>query len=299
MNVGLVTSWDVRCGIAEYAANLISSCSGITPIPLQQYSYGIACQYDVVHLNHEAGLFRCFPSGDLHHLRRDGKKLVLTLHNTGEGLNRNSFTDLFDRVLVHEKTQDSGNFVYMPHGIPEVPVSENHGKKASIGIAGFPFPWKGFHPTALVANKYGLGCLAIMPKSDHVDTGPMEKVVRESNHLAEVLTDWMPASEVVRRLSECLLLAFPYGGGLSGISGAVRLGLAAKRPIVLSRCRQFRDLFDYEDEIYFADEGLEQAVAQVLSDLENGIAKIPNCLLDDMAWSKVGQMHRQVYESLA
>ena len=296
MRVGLVTSWGVRCGIAEYALHLTASCPDVFPLPLQEYSLSSAWAFDVVHLNYEAGLFRCFPTGDLYQLRAAGKKLVLTLHNSTEGVNRSSFTDLFDRVIVHEHTRDSGNFVHIPMGIPASPLARKI--DPYVGIAGFPFNWKGFHPTAMAAYKFGLGCLAIMPESSHVDTAPMQKVVMESNYLSKVITTWLPESKVIEELAACLFLAFPYEGGNSGISGAVRMGLAARRPIILSRCRQFRDLFAYEDEIYFADAGLWETMAQVLSDLEQAKAKVPARVLEDMAWSKVGEMHHQVYESL-
>lgn len=297
IRVALVTSWNTRCGIAEYAINLVSSTVGVRHEIIPEFSQVVSRsqESEIVVLNCELGLFRTFPWHDLKTLRSQGKKILMILHNTTAGNNRSPLTDLCDAVVVHEETTDG--FWHIPHGVPEFSRWPSSYKKC-LGMAGFPFNWKGFHPAAQAAAMVGLGFKAIMPRSDHVDVEPMVKVVKETVPDAEIITDYLPEHEVIRQLAECMIVAFPYMGGATGISGAVRMGIAAQRPLVVTRDRQFRDLFKYEDEIYFVQDSLAETVKQAYNDFEMGCESIPCKVYEETRWSKVGEMYVDVYRRL-
>jgi hypothetical protein len=59
----------------------------------------------------------------------------------------------------------------------------------------------------------------------------------------QVQAGWMGSSNLIRTLSACDATAFLYSTGNSGTSAAIRLGIAAERPVIAATgCRQFRDL---------------------------------------------------------
>jgi glycosyltransferase involved in cell wall biosynthesis len=252
---------------------------------------------DILHVNYEPGLMPMVVDWKVQAWKAMGKRkpAVLTLHTSREGDNRSAFTYAFDRVVVHEKTTDG--FTQIPMGVPEYP-NLPYVKIFSAGTAGFPFPWKGFHALAQALPEYKL--LFVGPESGHVDTFAMKSVIERDNKNAVYLTRWMDGQAVSHQLATCECSVFFYEGGNYGISGAVRMGLAAGRPVLLTRNRQFRDLFDYEDELYFIPlhssvVDIRKAVQQVLEDKH---PKKPKRILEDMGWSKVGQQYKALYDSL-
>lgn len=297
MRVALVTTWNERCGIAEYAKNLVQHVTGVDfkivarPGSISEINAQCA-DCDIVHINYEPGLFGFVSPTDVGSLRGQGKYTVLTLHTSHAGDNRTPFTVMFDKVVVPEKTTEG--FVCIPHGMPDAPELSSHVDADLIGTCGFPFPWKGFHQVAMAAELLHKRALVIAPESGHANTEAMRQVVMQSNPSAIYVTGWATEAQIAFSLSTCAVTVFAYQGGNYGISGAVRMGLAAGRPIVLTRNRQFSDLYDYEDEIEFIDSPSPEAVAEgVQRVLTNG--KRPKKVLADMSWSRCAELYRKVY----
>jgi hypothetical protein len=316
MKIALFTSGDERCGIAEYGKNLQNSIQQLKPdIEWLNYYHnnpdisspvGRFKETDIVVINYEPGLFTWLTASTIRGWKSYGKKMVLILHTSHEGDNRTEFTNTFDRVIVHEKTQDG--FTYIPMGITDIDFEESNKSgnicdfiridTIRIGTAGFPFNWKGFHPLAIACQRFGFQFRCIMPESRHVDIEPMRKVILEANPSAEIITDWLPEREVIQKLHDCHVNVFAYEGGNLGISGAVRLGIAAKRPLVISKCRQFRDLIeDYSDEVIILEEysveGIIAAIGKAI-----GSKRIPDRIIRDMNWKVVGEKYVQVFKEL-
>lgn len=299
MRVLLVTTWGERCGIAEYARELANHCTEIefriSPRPWASVQIvKDAADCDIAHLNYEPGLMGHLDAGFVHMLRQMGKKTVLTLHTSQAGDNRTAFTTAFHRTIVHEKTEEG--FTFIPMGIPEF-ESPYVGTIDALGTCGFPFPWKGFHQVAQAAQLLGKTCIVIGPDSKHWDTWAMKEVVKQACPTATYVTEWLESKEVIQRLSVCACNVFAYQGGNYGISGAVRMGLATGRPIVLSRCRQFRDLFEYDDEIGFAEDCSPEAIGRAVQEtLASG--KRPKRVLKDMSWRRSSDLYKQVYKEI-
>ena len=253
---------------------------------------------DIVHLNYEAGLFApVFSSDTFLRLQQAGYKTVMTLHTSHDGNNERTGKILgFDKVVVHEKTQD--NCIQIPMGIPIERPRTTPSDTPTIGTFGFPFPWKGFTEVVLACRQLQMRALVIAPESPHADTYGMQKHLQSLYDDVEYMTGYMSQREIIDVLGTCRATAFAYHGGNYGISAACRLGLATGRPTVLSRSRQFRDLFDYEDELYFVNAG---NVGQLVQSLENALGpnnKRPKRLLKEMNWTKAGGMYRELYQSL-
>lgn len=299
MKVALVTTWGERCGIAEYAKELVASCPGVEfkiigrPWEITQVLRESA-SCSIVHFNYEPGLLGHIDAVQIAAMKAMGKKTVLTLHTSHDGDNRTPFTTAFDRTVVHEKTQEG--FTFIPNGIPD--FRPNYpGTLDALGTAGFPFPWKGFEEVAKAAQMLGKTAIVVAPDSRHWDTWSMKECVKKACPTATYVTEWLETKEVIERLAVCSCLVFAYQGGNYGISGAVRMGLATGRPVVLSRCRQFRDLFEYDDEIGFTRDCSAAAIVEAVQDtLATG--KRPKRVLQDMSWKRCGELYMNVYKDL-
>lgn len=302
ITVGLVTSWNEQCGIAQYAHNLTQSVPQdgilIDVIARDRWSTDAIMRTNnqIIHVNYEPGLFRWIQLHDLYQWRQAGKKIIFTWHTSQEHNNKNPMHQLIDRVVMHEKTTDPG-IIHIPQGIEEHDTSGQEVDYDLIGTAGFPFPWKGFPEVAEAARILGSKVLIIAPASPHYDTYLIEGAVRNRHPDPQYVTDWMDTGTVVKLLATCGVIVFAYHGGQYGISGAVRMGISAQRPLVLNRNRQFRDLFEYDDEIYFAPSPDPNQLADAIRIARCG-GNPPHRVLADMNWTKVGQMYRELYLSL-
>lgn len=301
MRVALITTWNERCGIAEYAKGLVQAMGHVNKDisfkvferPWNDLTPSALQDCDVVHLNYEPGLFQfIINTGTVESWKLFGKKTVLTLHTSHEGNNRSLFTNVFHRVVVHEKTTDG--FTHIPMGL--LPLHEDAYvpvEKDLVGTAGFPFPWKGFSEVADATARLGLRCLVIAPESRHWNTYEVQQDIKRRNPNSTYLTEWMEEATVKVALARCAVNVFAYGGGNSGISGAVRLGLASRRPIVISRCRQFRDLFEYPDEVTVIGSSLTEAIQSAIAEQET---RKPKRILEDMNWIECARKYEQVYK---
>src|SRR3954469_3108893 len=103
MKVGLLTTWEERCGIAEYARNLVHNATGVEFVILgrDQWSWPglldrlVQEEIEILHVNHEPGLFYWLDDSKVRAINSRGVKSVLTYHTSSESGNRTNFTHLF------------------------------------------------------------------------------------------------------------------------------------------------------------------------------------------------------------
>lgn len=303
--VALVTTWEHACGIAEYSKNLVQNCPGfdfrIISYPYDAASIRQRAQgCSLINFQYESGFLGIFSPGVMQSF---GMPAVLTLHDSFPSNNRGiyPFTNEADKVIVHEHTDDG--FVEIPQPIPQF-SDQWSASSTLVGTAGFPLSWKGFPELAraveLVRRETSqiTAVRFLAPVNPHCDTNVMERTVRQICGAVEYDKQWNTQDELIRKLSECRVVVYPYRDGKPGISSAVRMGLASRAQIVLTRCQQFKDLFGYEDEIEFCPIPPEprQIADAILRVLENG--KRPKWVLDDMNWGKAGKMYADVYKEV-
>ncbi len=110
-------------------------------------------------------------------------------------------------------------------------------------------------------------------------------------------------------LTGCDATAFCYACANSGTSGAIRLGLAARKPLIaFAGCRQFRDLsrFDWydppplplDDRIRwcYGFDSLPQVLEQIpLQRVDPGIVAIA----ERDSWVRQGQKYAVIFQGLA
>lgn len=273
----LVTSPNRECGIREYGRELIEATGGqaeITEFPephpsrlFDRLCCGEHCNWDVIHINHHAALHAAWGSSHLLALKELGFGVVVTQHDTFEEwsiMQERHYPDLreADCLVVHEPVRGlqqhiAASFLarggatvgYLPQPVPAHyptqpaplrPAGAGH-HRDTLGLFGFDFPWKGFDVAVQAAK---IAHWEVMLISPNITIERAEALSQLYPNGLQLIPYFAPAAEAVSLLSQCAATAFPYATGNSGTSGAVRLGLAARRPIILSPpsvCRQFRD----------------------------------------------------------
>jgi hypothetical protein len=199
------------------------------------------------------------------------------------------------------------NFRMIPHGLVDVPEVHydlfNHRETPTIGSAGFAFPSKRFDVVVKAARDLGGRSYLITPSHPSFDPRPMwEELKKIGGNSLLIEEAFMPQSQVVRLLATCSILVYcadePLGPGQSG---SVRMMAAARRPMVVRRCKKVETLYEYDDEIYFVDTftAVEQTIASVWTLLKlGGPVKLPNRMLKDLSFETTGKMFADLIEEL-
>jgi len=322
IRVGLVTNWQEACAVAEYANSLVTHVDDpevefkIITRPLTfERIMNEARDVDVLHFNVAWWLFDGITGDQWRAFRKRGKRVLITLHESYEPEIRSlgGLGPAADAIVVHEEPSDGlawpEGFYYIPQGIRLVeglPKWNRLDREAyKLGTLGFPFWWKNYRLTAKVARKLGLGFMFLMgkPKSDKVDLDAITQEILEIHPEAEIVTGWQPYDYMVRRLSECVATVFPYNEAakIYGVSAGVRMGMAAQRPIIVSKhAQQFKDLKKYPDEVYVTHSSkLEEAISLVLQDTKDRCERKPAELLKVMSWRACATKYVQIYKELA
>jgi hypothetical protein len=243
-----------RCGIAEHTTQLVTACRSAEHVIDDRWldpakainDWDHQLNPDVVHLNYHRGLHSRWTPGTVHAL---GYPTVITFHDTYEVQPDRLPWDLLNgpnvsAMVVHEPCdlQAHPKVHYLPQACPAdrgclAPALEFGRTRPVLGTLGFDFPWKNYDALATITAQVGWGLRIV---------GQVTEARRA--YLAElnpcIYTDgWVDTQMAVAALRECQATAFMYTCANSGTSGAIRLGVAAGRPLFAQHgCRQFRDL---------------------------------------------------------
>lgn len=240
MNVLLVTSDRPHCGIHEYGEMLQDAMWAQHP-PVSYITAGpnasLAVDFirswgaptiHVVHVNHHQAVHASWTPEHIYTIQAREIPVVVTHHDTFETLDilrerrYSMFAGVADHVVIHEPVEGLmgyNNVTYLRQPVlpPTQPIPA---APRTVGSIGFDFPWKGFDRLRRVAALNGWETRIIGG------------------------TDWIPRFLALEGLTGCDATAFLHQTGNSGTSGAIRLGIAARRPVIASPCRQFRDLLE-------------------------------------------------------
>lgn len=276
MKVLLVTS-EGACGIAEHSALLKAAVEAADPTieivanaealdPMEVSLHG----YDLVHLNYQAALHSRWRPDQIEYSRREFKiPFVLTYHDTGvpNSDQCKALHAVADAFVVHEPAEDLPGAIYWRQGVPAMQPRVVYGADASfrggalalpvqpnrdfcfkqysaqpvLGTVGFPFPWKNYDLLATVTAAAGWALVLLAPTATPAQVSSWQR----ANPYTLVRTDFVPREAVVAHLAGCDASAFLYTCANTGTSGAIRQGLAARKPVLAAPpgvCRQFRDL---------------------------------------------------------
>lgn len=302
--VGILTNQHPKCGNYLYAVELGNELSRWYAVSMDsEPDWFLKDGFDVVIVNwHPARV--TVTKQMVEKWKSKGKKVILILQNsfdTEMAIGEQDILNAVDAVVAHEPMKLTGVRVeYIPHGIPIVTELRTP-TEPRIGTAGFPFPWKRFDVVAEAAKRFGVKCRMIAPRHEFYDSKEfIEGIKGHLGGLAEVTEEWLPVDEVVRRLSECTVNIFWYESKVVedqlGQSGSVRMGIAARRPIIISQHRKLWTLFGYLDELYIAK--TEEQVYEYVAEILKGkmLEKRPERLLQEQGWPATAEKYHELIE---
>lgn len=165
-----------------------------------------------------------------------------------------------------------------------------------LGTAGFNFPWKNFDRLAQVTGEEGWAFLLCCNNATDEDEARWKVL----NHATLVVRGFLPTPTIVNYLAGCDATAWMYECANTGTSGAIRLGIAARKPVIaLQTCRQFRDLYNqspgsgltwveswksFRDELAHVYPGAWKPYVSLLARLDS--------------WTTLGRKYATLYRSL-
>jgi hypothetical protein len=311
--VAILSNLDEQCGNAQYGRILKSHLAQwFDVVMLNDAQWMHAGKPDVVIINwHPARVSTSV--AHVKSLQNAGAKVILILQNSyHDAIDVPECDILFaiDAVVAHEPITLringvlSSKMVFIPHGILEVPNLHNwNGSTVPMfGTAGFQFPWKRTDVVVSAAARCGVQARIFCPPYPGFDRNREIDKWHMMYKNVHVDRNWLSEGQVIQCLSEHVLNIFWFESqGMDdqwGQSGAVRLGIAAKRPTIISKHRKFRTLMPYQDELYVA-ESPEEVYAAAQEIVSNpSLAKRPDRLMKDMGWSRCAELYKGLIESL-
>ncbi len=268
LKVTLVSTWDIPCGISEHSAYLKAAIEAADPniqigIEVNLHPNAVLApripiweeRPDWMVLNYHAALHSQWHPEHVRHVQAQGSRVLVVYHDTGipnsdQCLALHAVADAF---IIHEPAQDLPGAIYLRQGIPDwatLPIyvckgdgrSLTGGRCPVVGTIGFPFSWKNYDLLLQGAALAGWGVLLIAPGAT------LEQQVHwhDLNPEIRVIPEFTPRNEAVALLSGCDATAFLYANANTGTSGAIRQGIATRKPVIataLGICRQFTDLY--------------------------------------------------------
>lgn len=313
MHVLLVTSWGTACGIAEHAAMLVDAVThadgdvNIAPCPELDPDAlpAVALRHvQILHLNYQAALHSRWTPEWIRHYQAAGKKVIVTYHDTGvpNSDQCRAIIDACDAAIVHEPFDDlpAEKTHYWRMGVvdPCPPRRLGRDPRPMLGTIGFPFGWKCYDKLCEMTAEAGWQLLLIAPGATAEDIARWS-ALQPNLH---VICSFIERQMAVSLLGGCDATAFTYVCHNTGQSGALLLGIAARKPLLaLSTCRQFRAL--YHDPM--ARLAIRWAVT--FEELTRELRALPATTREDEAmlalaeqesWRQVGEKYAQLYRSL-
>lgn len=271
LRVLLATSWGTPCGIAAHSELLIEYVrradqeiafdprgEALDPAWWFDASPSVRAlphrSYDLVHLNHHDALHSRWTPTHVKKLIDAGTPVVITFHDTLAQLDACPKLKMLAQtgasIIVHEPVEglDGQLCHYWRQGVPAAvkgPLLLEWGnpfymQQPILGTIGFNFPWKNYDRLAQLTASLGWGLLIVCPQVSATRLSEWRAV----NPAVQVVTGFVTDTTALMYLAACDATTFMYECANTGTSGAIRLGIAARKPVLaLQTCRQFRDLF--------------------------------------------------------
>lgn len=154
MKIALVTSWNVRCGIATYSQDLanalaqedvevyvvrLSRFGAKTPDLMVDTADRIPYdKVDLVHIQHEYGIFQGLEAPFFTSVRSHGKPIVTTMHAVGDWDKDTLISKASNKIVTHNMNCHDRFMhpsIVIPHGVISAEPTERKLAKTMLNIA--------------------------------------------------------------------------------------------------------------------------------------------------------------------
>jgi glycosyltransferase involved in cell wall biosynthesis len=292
-----------RCGVAQYAARLVSALRGIG-CPVAHSADPDLDGSALLHLQHEHSLLAPERVADVARRARErATPLVVTEHTVRpradewEGEVAALVAHSAESAALLRDRWPAARIAVIPHGCPTWFPPRKARRGRVIGTFGFLEPHKGLD--RLLAAVAALGDVELLlfgsTRAAWADDwfASLHLPVRV-RRVAEFLDE----GEIARRLAaEADVLVFPYAQPrFTAVSGAVRVGLASGVPVLTTPTTWFSDL----GHPTLQTDDLVTGIARLLDDtgLRTALVAAARAHCEENSWARVARRHVELYRAL-
>lgn len=327
LKIGIIVDYGEKCGIAEHTKYFLDKlkCNYKLYPPNTSYDNIISDNIDVVHIQHEFGLFNSDSLMDLiRNLKMKDVKVILDMHTVSNSLFTATVGELADKIIVHNPLAKTSS----PHSqktevVPlATPVSENLDKQQSRGryaISGYPviasFGFinrnKGLDETleavTQLREKYPQICFLLVG-SVHPRSKEHDYLSHLHNHAKNLGVNVFWKEEfypidIVHQILSCADLNCLYYRNVSVLSGSgpARICLASHRPLIVSDVPTFAE---FQDAVVRVEGGniskLADAMRQLLEnqDIQKTLIERGDNFLRGISGETVARRFEEIYREV-
>jgi len=331
MRVALVTPWKVRCGIASYSEALSESLAekGVDvyivrlprfgrksdPIFGQVVNKIPVSDVDLIHVQHEYGLFNGHEVIFYNGLKRLGKTIVSTMHAVGNlGIDR-AISDASDKMIVHnefcrERLRFNSEVIHHGCKPSETMMKEEAMKRIGIdprvplvGYCGFISHSKGLETLIEAVSNIPNSAL-LMGGGWHA--GPGTQYIATLNQMTQSLLPhrckWLgfvPDDELAMAYGAMDIVVYP--SVYSTESGALLMALSHGKAVIANRLPPFKEKEKLGALTTF--EGVNNLTIMIrllLKDekMRASLEAGARAYAEANAWEKVAEQHLTLYNDL-
>lgn len=332
IRIACVTPWEVRCGIYTYTKDLVYALAEedietyVVRLPrfghkTREILIDIADRIpydkvDLVHVQHEYGLYQGFDPVFFTALRTHGKPIVTTMHAVGNWEIDVLASGVSNKVIVHNeycaKRFPFPNTVIIPHGVtPAEPTERAQAKKTfhispevpTVGYLGFISNYKGIENLITAMTKVEKTALIICG-GWHTDV-PNDYIERLRKWSHELLgnrvmwTGFIPEEKLADAYGAMDVLVYP--SRFATESGALLHGIAYGKAIIASNIEPFKEKEKEDALMTFTDaDDLAKKINNLLGDglLRLLFEKNARDYAEKNSWKEVAKKHADLYSQL-
>ena len=334
MKIAMVTTWGVRCGIATYSQDLAPALAqeDVEVYVVRLPRFGVKSpeimmdiagripydQVDLVHIQHEYGLFQNLEPAFFTAVRTHGKPIVTTMHAVGNWEMDLLISGVSNKVIVHNKHCANRfqfpNAVIIPHGVTPAEPTERtlarslmkiSQKSKVVGYLGYISAYKGIE--TLITAMVKVPSAGLMICGGWFTDAQPEYINRLQNWSKQLLgnrvmwTGYVPEGKLADAYGAMDVLVYP--SRFATESGALLHGIAYGKAIIASNLPPFREkeILRIPTLMTFRDsDDLSEKINLLLSDeksikeLEKGAREYAQ----RTTWSEIAKRHVTLYNQI-
>jgi glycosyltransferase involved in cell wall biosynthesis len=330
--VAVITPWKVRCGIATYSESLAKALAelGVEVYIVRLVRFGTKSpeilqnvvdtipidKVDLVHVEHEYGLYQNLEGGFYGALKRLGKPILTTMHAIGVRWDVDQvIATTSDRVIVHNEfmARRLGHpCVIIPHGTKPSKCVEPDEAKRSLGIdprvpivgyQGFISSYKGLE--TLIEAMRGVPEAALLIGGGwHIEAETQYQMQLKQWSL-EVLRgrcQWLgyvPDERLATVYGSMQIVVYP--SRFITESGALLMALSHGKAVLASRLPPVREKEKLGALMTFRDvQDLRRKIRRLLRDeeLRRRLEEGARAYAESVSWPRVAEKHISLYEDI-
>lgn len=307
--VVLLSTWNIKCGIATYTNRLLDSLNSIhggdlfTVFPVNNKIVQCTINGKLLHLQHEHGIIHAPPVSD--------SKTIITWHTIPPNINstiRSYEFKLKNLVAFIVHSEGSKKYIHtskdvhvVSHGSVLIPEMKKEDAKKALNISidkpiGFVFGFKSgdkrYDELINAAKDTGIHLIISAATHGAYDHMPPSLPTPNGENVT-FLNKYLTEDEVNLYASASDILLFDYTKHVQySVSGAMHRVIGAGRPVICSDIKHFSDI---DIALKFKDQdGLECAIVEALEDQEP-LGKLSLEYAKNTSWENVAKKHIEIY----